>query len=721
MSYKIDTTTVQPIVIPDVSSTSDGVMTPEMLAELDGLVEGSTLEIYVSPSGNDNNPGTQAQPVKTIEQAFNLITTCNNINAIHFSPGNYTFQDPFQELHFVSSKFPKAVTEVQLLGSLTNEVGTVTVTAASPTGVFLNASGLALTNNQYEGAVVTITGSAGQSTTTTDNPLTAGATTINVVSTTGFPSAGTGDNGFLIIGSEKIIYAAKTGTSFTGCTRGAYGTVATAHTIGSAVTSNANLNAQGIIKESSANLSTTVSDNPLSNSATTINVASTAGFSTSGTLLIQSEVILYTNTTGTSFTGCTRGAYGTSAAAHNLGTSVTSNTIEVLVPFAAAISVGDTFTIGKPAVNINFNSLLLTSSGFTIKNIKFTCDPSLYPSPPPSISLPQLRIGVGCFTTMTGCEIDLKNNLLAVLFAGTFATAAQSLNQSMLSNPILTTQEPSAVYIHDGTLRSLFDGHIFGAFVLRNVLIQAISKAFCNFTALDAKNSQATASQESWFSIGSVALGAGVAGSHTNRMSVMKTPSATGALIASSDPCTMDITNTQLIGSAGSGLLVANRGTAKCSGVIGSNNTVVGIAVATGSRAQIDATTVVTGTTGDTKVGSNVLTYASISASKGFADDQLNQIDPANAVTTSRLVAESQINTVANITGSNGPGAVTATGAKVGDKVLAVSFAAVPTAVAGTQAGLTAFESVITVAGQIQQTGAANLSSEKFDLLLLTP
>jgi hypothetical protein len=74
---------------------------------------------------------------------------------------------------------------------------------------------------------------------------------------------------------------------------------------------------------------------------------------------------------------------------------------------------------------------------------------------------------------------------------------------------------------------------------------------------------------------------------------------------------------------------------------------------------------------------------------------------------------------IKNMAGHNGAGACTATGVKVGDKVMVVSFAKVPTAAAATQAGLTAFEATVTVNDQIQQTGAANLSSEAFDVLVL--
>lgn len=54
---------------------------------------------------------------------------------------------------------------------------------------------------------------------------------------------------------------------------------------------------------------------------TTINVSSTDAFSSSGTMLIDSELITYTGITATSFTGCTRATGGTTASYHANGTS----------------------------------------------------------------------------------------------------------------------------------------------------------------------------------------------------------------------------------------------------------------------------------------------------------------------------------------------------------------------------------------------------------------
>ena len=58
------------------------------------------------------------------------------------------------------------------------------------------------------------------------------------------------------------------------------------------------------------------------NSVTTITVASTSAFPPKGYIVIKREIISYTGTTATTFTGCTRGVGGTTAAAYLSGTKV---------------------------------------------------------------------------------------------------------------------------------------------------------------------------------------------------------------------------------------------------------------------------------------------------------------------------------------------------------------------------------------------------------------
>ena len=70
---------------------------------------------------------------------------------------------------------------------------------------------------------------------------------------------------------------------------------------------------------------TTLNGN-LTDSATTITVVSTTGFSTTGVLFILGEQVLYTGLTSTTFTGCTRASNDTTAAAHASGVQVASFT-----------------------------------------------------------------------------------------------------------------------------------------------------------------------------------------------------------------------------------------------------------------------------------------------------------------------------------------------------------------------------------------------------------
>ncbi len=127
----------------------------------------------------------------------------------------------------------------------------------------------------------------------------AAAGTVPVQSTAGFPAAGR-----IAIDSELIDYAGTTAVSFTGATRGVGGSGAAAHAAGNAVfpvtTVTVNLNAV----------------------ATTVNVGSTTGFSIPGVIKINTEYLHCTSMTLTTFTNCTRGYKGTTAAVHGVGSNV---------------------------------------------------------------------------------------------------------------------------------------------------------------------------------------------------------------------------------------------------------------------------------------------------------------------------------------------------------------------------------------------------------------
>lgn len=86
---------------------------------------------------------------------------------------------------------------------------------------------------------------------------------------------------------------------------------------------------------------TTLTANMTNVSTTPIQVASTAEFLAPGALLIGDELIKYTGVTGTTFTGITRGAFGTTNVAHTAGDAVTealgvpSATVAAPLPFTA--------------------------------------------------------------------------------------------------------------------------------------------------------------------------------------------------------------------------------------------------------------------------------------------------------------------------------------------------------------------------------------------------
>ena len=196
-------------------------------------------------------------------------------------------------------------------------------------------------------------------TTTLNGTITDAATTITVVSTTGFEAAGT-----ITIDSEDIAYTGKTATTFTGCVRGGS---AVEHTSGATVTRSTVW--YDITRASGGDYSSTANDTwtstvlggvlvmtnfydkpqywaltsgiPLSsqkmqdlnnwpaltllNGAITgtgvpspdeIVVDSTIDFPTAGIFTVDSEDISYTGKTSTKFTGIGRGENGTTAATH---------------------------------------------------------------------------------------------------------------------------------------------------------------------------------------------------------------------------------------------------------------------------------------------------------------------------------------------------------------------------------------------------------------------
>jgi hypothetical protein len=150
----------------------------------------------------------------------------------------------------------------------------------------------------------------------TDNPLTAGATTVNVVSTTGFPSVG-----FISIDLEIIKYTGITATSFTGCTRASDGTSASAHVQNSQVYHNVIAAHHNVLKDEiiaiETSLDLTASRAIVSNASGRVSVSATTAaeiaFVSGVTSAIQTQLNSKAPTASPTFTGVSTFAVGTAA------------------------------------------------------------------------------------------------------------------------------------------------------------------------------------------------------------------------------------------------------------------------------------------------------------------------------------------------------------------------------------------------------------------------
>lgn len=91
----------------------------------------------------------------------------------------------------------------------------------------------------------------------------------------------------------------------------------------------------------------------ITDSDATITVDDTSLFPTSGTLRIESEDVTYSGVTSTTFTGCTRGANGTTPATHADNTRIVSKDYEMTtdnndIEVDQTVTV-DSFSITQPA------------------------------------------------------------------------------------------------------------------------------------------------------------------------------------------------------------------------------------------------------------------------------------------------------------------------------------------------------------------------------------
>jgi hypothetical protein len=121
---------------------------------------------------------------------------------------------------------------------------------------------------------------------------------------------------------------------------------------------------------------------------TTINVVSTSGFGGLGYFTVDSETIQYTGITTTSFTGCIRGACGTTAATHL--TSATVTWCDIVMYFTR---------FPKPAIHLITTSKVTTTNGSTAVvgdgTVLWVSGQNIYPGQ---------YLGMGQLSTNTGNE-----------------------------------------------------------------------------------------------------------------------------------------------------------------------------------------------------------------------------------------------------------------------------------------------------------------------------
>lgn len=97
---------------------------------------------------------------------------------------------------------------------------------------------------------------------------------------------------------------------------------------------------------------TTLTDDPLTATATTINVSNTSAFPEQGRIRIDNEEILYTGKTATAFTGCTRGARGTTAVSHSVDSRVHNGYNVLISNYAEQTPIGTEAKIKESLVTL---------------------------------------------------------------------------------------------------------------------------------------------------------------------------------------------------------------------------------------------------------------------------------------------------------------------------------------------------------------------------------
>ena len=199
-----------------------------------------------------------------------------------------------------------------------NEKMTYTAKTATTFTIGVKAQGHTTT---YTGSEAKLKGAI-----TATSPANGGTMTIDNLTNASFPKSGT-----LLVGSEHITYTGWTADTtarpltassantltLSGITRAVNGTTAATGSDNLDIDLLADVSLVTSVETMGLETRTTEINGAINASVTSLTVDSTVGFEDTGFIRVGTEVIAYTGKTATSFTGLTRGAGGTTAAAHS--------------------------------------------------------------------------------------------------------------------------------------------------------------------------------------------------------------------------------------------------------------------------------------------------------------------------------------------------------------------------------------------------------------------
>ena len=238
-----------------------------------------------------------------------------------------------------------------------NEKMTYTAKTATTFTIGVKAQGHTTT---YTGSEAKLKGAI-----TATSPANGGTMTIDNLTNASFPKSGT-----LLVGSEHITYTGWTADTtsrpltassantltLSGITRAVNGTTAATGSDNLDIDLLADVSLVTSVETMGLETRTTEINGAINASVTSLTVDSTVGFEDTGFIRVGTEVIAYTGKTATSFTGLTRGAGGTTAAAHSDDADI----------FQEISITDDWVDEADPALKITYDS---SGQNFTLQGI----------------------------------------------------------------------------------------------------------------------------------------------------------------------------------------------------------------------------------------------------------------------------------------------------------------------------------------------------------------